>query len=371
MKPQHYFLVIFIAFIGQSCRKDVVDDYEKEQPLLPATVYNYQQHQYPQHFKDDPLLNLIMGFSDDNPITNEGATLGRVLFYDKKLSANVSVSCSSCHLQEKGFSDGARFSKGFEDGLTDRNSMAIVNSDLQSRLFWDRRSNSIEEQALQPIEHPIEMGMELTNLELRLSKTSYYAELFNAAFGDEQITAERIALAIGQFIRSIRSYRTKYDQGVPQDFANFTADELAGKDLFFSGENACANCHFTQNFGGVSPNINGLNTVYADEGIGKLTNEEKDKGRFKTVTLRNILLTAPYMHDGRFETIDDVLGFYSNDIQPHPYLDARLTVESDEGGTPKQLNFTADEIRQFKAFFGTLTDVELINDPGFSDPFKH
>lgn len=363
-------LVCFIGFLVlQGCRKDEFGDYVNERLVLPEEVYNYEEYEYPQHFKDDPLLNLIMNFSDSVAISNEVATLGRVLFYDKKLSLNNGVSCGSCHLQELGFTDGVKFSKGFDGGLTSRNSMAIVNSSLQIRLFWDRRANTVEEQVLQPIQHPIEMGMNLEDLITRLYNVEYYGELFEEAFGDATITVDRVSVALGQFVRSIRSYTTKYDKGFPLGFSNFTSDELAGKELFFGGENACANCHFTQNIGGVSANVNGLDIVSNDKGVGSISEDERDNGRFKSVSLRNIMLTAPYMHDGRFETMDDVLDFYSKDIKPHAFLDDRLTTDFNEGGNPKQFNFTESEKRQFKAFLNTLTDWEMINDPRLSNPF--
>jgi cytochrome c peroxidase len=221
-----------------------------------------------------------------------------------------------------------------------------------------------------PIEHPVERGMNLDSLILKIGALSYYPDLFVAAYGDSLIDANRISRALAQFLKSIRSYESKYDEGLANDFADFTALELAGKDLFFSGEHSCINCHMTPNFGGVSSHINGLETVYTDQGIGLITGDEEDMGKFKTVTLRNIELTPPYMHDGRFETLEEVLDFYSTEIQPHAYLDDRLSVDFTIGGVPKDMDLTADQKAAYVAFMKTLTDWNLIENPWYSDPFN-
>ncbi len=364
-----------------SCRKDPrIEAYDEDleddnievasEPLLPAEPYNYEARIFPAYFLADPLLNLLNTLNDGNQVTNEGATLGRVLFYDKNLSVNNTISCASCHHQESGFTDTQQFSEGFDGGLSERNSMAIVNINFERRFFWDTRASSIEQQVLMPIEHPLEMGMNLDDLVERIQQISYYEPLLIDAFGDSLVTLSRLARALGQFLKSIRSYESKYDQGMSNDFADFNAIELAGKDLFMSGVHSCINCHHTVNFGGVSSNINGLDAVSADPGIGGITGDEEDYGKFKTVTLRNIELTAPYMHDGRFATLDDVLNFYSTEIQPHPFLDDRLASDFSVGGPPKDLNLTTEQKTQYIAFLKTLTDWNLIANPIYSNPFE-
>jgi len=364
-----------------SCRKDPrIEAYDEDleddnievasEPLLPAEPYNYEARIFPAYFLADPLLNLLNTLNDGNQVTNEGATLGRVLFYDKNLSVNNTISCASCHHQENGFTDTQQFSEGFDGGLSERNSMAIVNINFERRFFWDTRASSIEQQVLMPIEHPLEMGMNLDDLVERIQQISYYEPLLIEAFGDSLVTLSRLARALGQFLKSIRSYESKYDQGMSNDFADFNAIELAGKDLFMSGVHSCINCHHTVNFGGVSSNINGLDAVSADPGIGGITGDEEDYGKFKTVTLRNIELTAPYMHDGRFATLDDVLNFYSTEIQPHPFLDDRLASDFSVGGPPKDLNLTTEQKTQYIAFLKTLTDWNLIANPIYSNPFE-
>jgi cytochrome c peroxidase len=364
-----------------SCRKDPrIEAYDEDleddnievasEPLLPAEPYNYEARIFPAYFLADPLLNLLNTLNDGNQVTNEGATLGRVLFYDKNLSVNNTISCASCHHQENGFTDTQQFSDGFDGGLSERNSMSIVNINFERRFFWDTRASSIEQQVLMPIEHPLEMGMNLDDLVERIQQISYYEPLLIEAFGDSLVTLSRLARALGQFLKSIRSYESKYDQGMSNDFADFNAIELAGKDLFMSGVHSCINCHHTVNFGGVSSNINGLDAVSADPGIGGITGDEEDYGKFKTVTLRNIELTAPYMHDGRFATLDDVLNFYSTEIQPHPFLDDRLASDFSVGGPPKDLNLTTEQKTQYIAFLKTLTDWNLIANPIYSNPFE-
>jgi cytochrome c peroxidase len=373
-----FFLVLTVAFA--SCRKDaVIGPYEEPAdttvvivttygPELPATLNDYAGHEYPQHFLDDPLLNLIGGFGG-NTVTNEGSTLGRVLFYDKNLSANNTISCGSCHHQDKGFTDGLAFSPGFEGQLTGRNSMSIVNGDFQGRMFWDRRANSVETQVLMPIQDPIEMGMDLADLVMKLDTLPYYADLFEAAFGSAEITSQKIAGALGQFVRSIRSYRTKYDVGVPLNFSNFTTEEELGRQLFTNGDFRCNSCHATQNIGGPFEQHNGIDSIPVDEGVGGFTNDPDEIGMFKTVSLRNIELTAPYMHDGRFASLDEVMDFYSTDIEQHANLDGRLAVGYVTGGTPLQFNFTQAEKSAMIAFLNTLTDWEMVNDTIYSDPF--
>lgn len=377
-------LICFATFT--SCLKDkTIEPYEETEnsedsvitdsedsiqfPILPATPYDYESIQYPQHFIDDPLLNLINTLGNNNAVTNEGATLGRVLFYDKNLSANNAVSCASCHHQDKGFSDGLALSPGFEGALTGRNSMAIVNTNFQRRFFWDERANTLEQQVLMPIQDPVEMGMDLADLEIKLAGLPYYADLFTDAFGDSVITADRISLALSQFLQSIRSFKSKYDIGLATNFIYFSEEEKTGMEMYFSGNFNCNHCHTTQNFGGVTNEINGLQLNPIDNGIGGISGDADDMGKFKSVSLRNISLTAPYMHDGRFQTLEEVIDFYSTDIQAHPYLDDRLATNAQTGGPPKQFNFTDAEKLALIAFLGTLTDYDLITNPIYSDPF--
>ncbi len=373
MRLKLLFFTLFVSIIFVQCKKKEVIEPEPipeavcYEPTLPDSLYSYNDT-LPDHFNTSA-LNLFESFGPSNTITDEGATLGRVLFYDKNLSANNTISCASCHKQELAFADDVAFSEGYNGGLTGRNSMAIINARYSFRFFWDRRANGLEDQVLGPIQDPVEMGMDLATLETKLATLSYYEPLFDAAFGSTEITSERISLALAQFVRSIQSYRSKYDVGEETGFANYTQQELDGKDLFFSPEAKCGFCHMTANFYTPGSMNNGLDSIYTDGGVGDITGDPEDNGQFSVVSLRNIELTAPYMHDGRFATLMEVIEHYNSGVQPHPYLDDRLGDTGYVGGAPVPLNLTQAEKEALEAFMLTLTDHEMIQDVRFSDPF--
>ena len=214
---------------------------------LPETPYHYADVDLPAHFKSSAAKRFD-NTPSSNPVTDNGATLGRVLFYDTRMSANNTVACGSCHLQSRSFVNPDRFSKGFEGKMTDRNAMSLVNIRYyqRGRFFWDERARSLEAQVLMPIQSKIEMGHELPKLIEILAKDNKYPELFQKAFGDSAINEERIGKAVAQFLRSMVSYQSKYDEGmakvlsVRDDFENFTAQENRGKTLFVR---RCASCH--------------------------------------------------------------------------------------------------------------------------------
>jgi cytochrome c peroxidase len=341
------------------------------EPVLPAQPYSYAAN-LPPHF-----LAAVMLQQDNtpagNPVTNAGATLGRVLFYDKRLSSNRTVSCGSCHQQAAGFSDPRNFSIGLAGGLTSRNSMGLTNARWYQRkaFFWDERAATLEDQVLHPIQNTIEMGMTLTDLIARLSTESFYGPLFTAAFGSTEINADRISRALAQFVRSLVSTRTKYDEGVATNFSNFTAEENLGRRLFNGevGPATCATCHGTDNFSpGPRINNNGLENPYVDKGLGAVSLAPQDEGLFKVPSLRNIALTAPYMHDGRFATLEEVVEFYNSKVVAHPNLSPPLRARPPAQG-PLRLNLTAAEKAALVAFMKTLTDTSLTSDVRFSDPF--
>lgn len=316
--------------------------------------------------------------SASNPtITNDGATLGRVLFYDTKLSINNAVSCASCHKQQFAFSDPTAGSKGFEGKVTPRNSMAIVNVALNRNLFWDSRVHSAKQLTLEPVQNHIEMGMEdLSVLVNKLSKTDYYPQLFEKAFGSSTITKERISDAMAQFICSMVSVNTPFDAFVAGNQDALNQLELKGFSLFHDSRTKCAQCHSGNNFaaddqpGGEYGSIgfndggpkgtanNGLDLFTTDAGL-------KD-GQFRIPTLRNIALTGPYMHDGRFKTLEEVIDFYDSGVKLHPSLDKKLIGPD---GEPLRLNLSALEKKALVAFLESLTDQTLISHEKFSNPF--
>ena len=336
-----------------------------ETPVLPETPYDYESIGLPEHL-DVRDVRQIENTPVDNPITNEGATLGRVLFYDVRLSRNGTVACASCHRQEHGFSDPRPLSIGFEGGQTARNSMglAFARFGRNREFFWDHRAKTLEDLALQPIQDPVEMGMTLDELTARLEATDFYPDLFADAFGTPEVTADRVARALSQFVRSIVPSNTRYDaaieaQGGPtgRPLAGLTDQENRGLEMFF-GSARCADCHAGYLFTGRRPTSNGLDSTVTDEGAGR--------GRFKIVSLRNVGLTAPYMHDGRFATLEEAVDHYSVGIQPGRSLDLSLQ----QGfGRPVRMNFSEADRAALVAFLHTLTDTTLATDPRWSDPF--
>ena len=387
---RHIVLVVIIIMAHISCTSDdnTLDTHISTLDL-PSTLYDYESVDLPRHFTTNipgqPLPTSIIGTDNtptDNPITDEGATLGRVLFYDKNLSSNGTISCASCHKQDKGFSDDVIFSKGFNGGVTGRHSMTLINARYyqRGRFFWDERAATREEQVLMPFQDPIEMGMTLQEVIEAVASQPFYTDLFEDAFGTAEITSDRISKALAQFVRSIVSYSSKYDVGraaAPSpgaNFYNFTDQENLGKNLFFqnipNGGAACFGCHTTEAFisANPGPQNNGLdaNSTF-DLGAGSVFNNPTFIGRFKTSSLRNIELTAPYMHDGRFSTLEEVVEHYNSGIQDHPSLSPALT---DRNGDPIKLNLSEEEKAALVAFLKTLTDETVSTNPKWSDPFK-
>jgi cytochrome c peroxidase len=346
-------------------------DQSLSRPLhLPDTPYNYSNIELPRHF-EVPSATRMDNTPATNPITDEGATLGRVLFYDTRLSVNNTVSCSSCHVQKHGFADPNRFSKGFDGRHTDRHAMNLVDLRYYSnhRFFWDERAPGLEETVLLPIQNKLEMGQDLTRLVTLLEADRRYPKLFRSAFGSPAITPDRIGRALSQFLRSLVSYASRYDTGRSavasshEDFANFTAQENRGKALFLRH---CATCHMPGQDAHLSmpfPTNNGIDDdpVSADGGVGEMTLSPGDVGRFKSPSLRNVAVTGPYMHNGRLTTLDAVVDHYSSDFKRHPNLDGRM----------RPLNFTVREKAALVSFLHTLTDEQFLNDPKFSDPFDN
>ena len=342
--------------------------------LLPTPAANYANPTLPPAFTQQPILGQD-NTPANNPVTNAGAALGRVLFYDKRLSLNQTISCSSCHQQAHGFSDPATFSRGFEGGLTGRNSMGLANARWYQRrsFFWDERAATLEDQVLQPIQNAVEMGMTLPALVTRLSAEPFYTDLFNQVFGTPEINSDRISRALAQFVRSIVSVQSKHDAGraANPQFSNFTAQENEGRALF-NQPGSCSACHGTDNFV-PGPNIfnNGLEFPYVDLGRGAITLNPADNGKFKVPSLRNIELTAPYMHDGRFATLEQVVDFYSNQVVDNPNLSPPLRLPPQQGGGVRRPNFTAQQKAALVAFMKTLTDNSVTTDVKFSDPFRY
>lgn len=338
-------------------------------PALPATNADYVAYavdNLPSYFQPGTDVGDANNTPVDNPITNAGATLGRALFYDERLSHNDSTSCASCHLQENGFSDPNQLSVGFEGGLTGRHSMGLSNAAFyeRGRFFWDERAATLEDQVLGPIQDTVEMGSTLVQLRGELAATEFYPVLFNEAFGSTEVTDDKIADALAQFVRSMASYQSKYDEardlgevGTPGYRSALTALERQGSAIFH-GAGRCSTCHESDAQIVDAPHNIGLDADNsADEGVVD--------GRFKVPSLRNVAVREGYMHDGRFATLEEVIDFYSTDIQDNPDLGVGLLLD----GQPIQFNFTPTEKAALIAFLGTLTDDTFLNSDLFSDPF--
>ncbi len=351
---------------------------------LPGEVYNYTVN-VPSHFGGDLIFN---GNIDPTRLNRENhiATLGRVLFYDELLSRNGTVSCGSCHVQTAGFAHNEALSEGFDGETTVRNSLALgttamglttsyggassFGGEALAGFSWDDSIHSMEEQTQAAIENPAEMGMTMEDMVDRVNSIAYYDILFRKAFGEGEINEENLLAAITKFVNSISSNESKFDEGLSQNFnanqpfANFTAQENLGKELYNTN---CSSCHGVQHdFTVLAVANNGLDLNYADNGKGDKTGKASDMGVFKVPFLRNIALSGPYMHDGRFESLEDVVDFYSENIQNHDNLNFRLRGDN---GQAMKMNLQDHEKEALVAYLETLTDEEMIKDDKFSDPF--
>ena len=310
----------------------------------------------------------------DNPSTIEGVELGRFLFYDTILSENQTMSCGSCHQQERAFSDAPkRFSKGVNGELMTRNTMPLFNLAWYSSFFWDGRAGSLEEQVFFPVRAHSEMNLDWMVAVQRISKSSFYKSKFLKAFGNVEIDSVLIARSIAQFERTLISQDSKYDQ-VLRGERYFTKEEYEGFVLMNDQTKGdCLHCHTTDGDAlGTTTGFsnNGLDQAkkaidYSDIGKAGVTGKQQDIGRFRIPSLRNIEVTGPYMHDGRFNTLDQVIDFYSDGVQTSFNIDSKMEY-AHQGG----VHLTADEKKKIKAFLLTLTDSSFLNNPAFDNPFK-
>jgi cytochrome c peroxidase len=404
--------VIFFAFLSvflTQCKQEkqlVVDEYSltdaqidlKTNLNLPEKTANYARK----------LPDWMTALGMPTPQTDaEKATIGRVLFYDKNLSANRAVSCASCHKQALGFGDNVAFSDGV-NGKTLRNSPPLTNVPTVSgyysmiegkkpNFFWDQRVETVERQSEETLENVIEMGISADIAASRVFEKKYYQPLWQKTFGHFQPTKGEVLACLAEFVKAMGAENARFDQGMIEAagdinafdsalvtqvvstgyysvtqvnvlttfFPKMNVEESLGKDIFIKN---CTKCHspvrnFQENFEA----CNGLDVTYADAGKGKRTLNPADNGVFKSPSLKNIFKTAPYMHDGRFKTLAEVISFYSEGIQKHPNLHPLL---KNANGTPKNLQLSAAEKNNLLQFLNTLTDDGSLADVRFSNPFK-
>lgn len=300
----------------------------------------------------------------DNPLTVEGVALGRMLFYEKALSNDFSMSCGTCHRQEHAFSDTAKFSVGTDGSLGRRNAMAVVNLAWDHLFFWDGRDPSLEMQALRPVVDHLEMRNTWPVVVDRLRAHPTYPALFEQVFGTPGIDSMRVVKAIAQFERTLLSFNSPFDRyQYMGDSTALTEQQKRGMDLFF-GAAHCGDCHHAPLFHDFAIRNNGLGFDPADTGLGEVTGSPQDNWRFKVTTLRNIEVTPPYMHNGRHPTLEQVVDFYAEGVQTGmPTLDSHMMPWV--GG---QIDLDAQDRADLVAFMKALTDTEFLTKPAFSDP---
>jgi cytochrome c peroxidase len=321
---------------------------------------------------------------EDNPLTQEAVELGRHLFYDPRLSGDNTVSCSTCHLQRLAFTDGKPTAIGVSGRALAFNSMSLANLMWgPRRFFWNGRVSTLEEQALVPIQHPDEMAQDLDDLVDELGEDETYRLLFDAAYG--KISPESIAAALASFQRTLVSANSRYDQFLRGEVTLSGQEEL-GRKLFMAhpdtkaslrGAN-CIDCHSQFLTSGFSTRLDGFSNngldaeAYLPAGLQEVTGKPEHRGLFKVPTLRNIALTAPYMHDGRFGTLEEVLNHYNEGISVSSTLSPLILEASNldiAPGDRVSLNLTAEETAAVIAFLHTLTDEDFVTDKRFSNPF--
>lgn len=361
---KYYILTIIMSMVLviQSCKDD--DSSEPTKVTLDETPYVLE-------YGSLPTPNIAL----DNPLTVQGVKLGRMLFYEKMMSKDGSMACASCHLQEFAFSDTAQFSIGVEGKPGGRQAMAVFNMAWnENEFFWDGRAHLVRDQSLGPIQDKLEMNETLENVIAKLSATQQYKDQFTRAFGNDDITSEKMSLAMEQFMNSIVSYESRYDDFL-LDTMVYSDSEKRGKDLFFDEYNEffpdesgadCAHCHAGANFENDKYANNGLDSdgSFADDGRENVTKDAKDKAKFKITSLRNIELTPPYMHDGRFKTLEEVVDHYNGGLKASSTLDLALEQTRGTG-----LRLTGEDKKDLVAFLKTLTDKNLTTDPKFASPF--
>lgn len=358
-------LFSFIIILIASCKDD--DPKPTVIDAIPDTVINFVSPPYFPEFIQPA----------SNPLTKRGLELGRMLFYDPILSSDSTIACASCHNPTYSFADNKKYSVGVDGAVGDMQSMALINLAWQKKFFWNGRASSLEEQALGPINNPIEMHETSENVVKKLKAHKDYPKRFRSAFGTDNITPELIARAIAQFERTLISNGSKFDEYPAKQTAIFTdALEFEGFQVFFNERGQCFHCHG----GGGTFLAHNLDTIFRNNGLlsdaqmtGKglyqVTGLTNDQGKFKVPTLRNIELTGPYMHDGRFNTLEEVVEFYSSGIQQNQNLDINFTKNPDRLDQYGGLGLSTREKQALVKFLKTFTDTSYIHNPNFKNPF--
>lgn len=329
-----------------SCSDEVI------QPLDKDEAYHLQ---IPSYFPE------MTFHHSGNPITKNGVELGRKLFYEGRLSRNNTISCGFCHIQENAFTHhGHTVSHGVDDRIGIRNAPAVQNMAFLKRYMWDGVIHNLNEQPIIPITDANEMDSSMPEVISKLNADSKYKQLFKSAYGDENITGERVLKALSQFMASMISADSKYDR-YRQGKAVFTSEESQGMALF---QQKCTACHSGELFTDESFRNTGMyyNSQFKDAGRYRVTLDQSDWMKFRVPSLRNVEYTAPYMHDGRFYTLDAVLNFYSDNVEDNPNLDPQLKQNGHIG-----IPMTGQDKQYMIAFLKTLSDNSFITNPKFAE----
>lgn len=350
---------ILILVILASCRKDPE---LMEVPKNGVTPY---------------VLDIPFGFPPmqipaDNPMTVEGVELGRHLFYEEMLSGDNTQSCASCHAPSLAFSDDTPLSEGIDGNDGKRNAMPLFNLGWSPTLFWDGRSATLEEQAFEPVINPVEMHETWPNAVAKLQASSVYPNMFLDAFGTSVIDSALVIKALAQFERTLISGNSKFDK-YRRGELNLSNDEFAGYVVFQTmGEGDCLHCHTDPIAGGLTTDFsfrnNGLDLTPLDSGRMHVTGNSNDFAKFKVPSLRNLTFTAPFMHDGRFNTLDEVLDFYILDVQNSTTVDGLMFEPDNDINGYLGMNLNNLQKANLKKFLLTLVDSSFVMNPAFQDP---
>ena len=346
----------------------------KPDPLPPAPPAPELGDPTPYNW-DNPDFFQQMIIPADNPLTVEGIDLGRHLFYDERLSGDDTQSCADCHVQSNSFGDPRRFSEGITGAEGTRQSMTLINLGYQNFFFWDGRAATLEDQIILPVINPIEMNAQWPDVMEKLKADTAYMKLFAIVFSTTDIDSTHVAKAIAQFLRTVVSSDSKYDKWLRGEHS-ITAAEERGRILFITeggdpelGQGGewgadCFHCHPNtgMQFSDYQLHNNGLDSVFTDLGRGEVTGDPNDFGRFKTPSLRNVEFSAPYMHDGRFETLEEVIEHYNSGGHFSATVDPFMKFT--QGG----LQLTDERKQDLLIFLKMLSDETFLNNPNFSDP---
>lgn len=349
-----YYILISV-FLITSCSSGNSNEQETYTPVQVSL-------KIPKLFSDKLIAPVI---PSTNPTTREGIALGKRLFFDPILSKNNTISCASCHDPKKSFTDNLQFSQGVNNSTGTRNSMPLFNLawNFDERFAWDGKEFSLERQAFEPVTNHLEMNSDWKAVATRLKNHTEYPRLFREAFGNIEIDSNLVVKAIAQFERTLISGNSKFDKFLNNE-AVLTPEEQNGFNVFMKESRGdCFHCHGSENNPLWTDNKfhnNGLDETFTDLGLGAISGDPNDNGKFRTPSLRNLAFTAPYMHDGRFATLEEVINHYSEGLKNSPTIDP-LMKKINQGGT----NLTNKDKADLKAFLLTLTDNEFVNNPDF------